>query len=132
MARTARSTFGPAQVFPEWPSDQLILDSYPEVEQAAAFANEISFRIRQRRKELKMTQEMLAQKAGISLFTVTNVERGKTWADLHTIGQILGILGLIAQVTDLLGNVPRVEMVDIVEKKKKKKGKKRVRAVDDE
>jgi DNA-binding XRE family transcriptional regulator len=60
----------------------------------AAFACEISYQIQGRRLELKWSREHLAKKAQISEFTIFNLEKGKGWADLYTVGALFCALDI--------------------------------------
>lgn len=47
-----------------------------------------------RREVLSLSQQDLAEMAGVSLATVKDVERGKGNPSLSTVGKILDVLGL--------------------------------------
>lgn len=51
-------------------------------------------RIRELRKQRRMTQKMLAQAAGISLSTLAHIERGSREMSLSTLVSIGNILGI--------------------------------------
>ena len=51
-------------------------------------------KIKQRRTELKMTQEDLAEKLNVSRSSVANWEAGRNYPDLQLIAAIADILGL--------------------------------------
>ena len=55
---------------------------------------ELSKIIRERRKLLSITQEDLAELAGISLRTLKSIETGKTNPTFETINKIAEVLGL--------------------------------------
>lgn len=50
--------------------------------------------IRTRRKELGLTQEALAESAGVSMFTVQAYESGRRWPELPTLDKISAVLGI--------------------------------------
>jgi len=50
--------------------------------------------IRKRRKSLKMDQEILAQYAGISVWSLSKIETGDANPTISTIESIMDILGL--------------------------------------
>jgi y4mF family transcriptional regulator len=50
--------------------------------------------IRQRRKELNYTQAFLAEFTGLSVTFISDVERGKTTAEIGKVIQLLHILGM--------------------------------------
>ncbi|MCI1786235.1 MAG: helix-turn-helix domain-containing protein [Bacteroidales bacterium] len=50
--------------------------------------------MKSRRKTLKLSQQDIAEMAGISLATVKDIERGKGNPSLATVGKILEVLGL--------------------------------------
>jgi y4mF family transcriptional regulator len=50
--------------------------------------------IRERRKELNYTQAFLAEFTGLSVTFISDVERGKTTAEIGKVIQLLHILGM--------------------------------------
>lgn len=48
--------------------------------------------IRTRRKSKKLTQEALAERAGVSMFTVQAYESGRRWPELPTLSKIADAL----------------------------------------
>lgn len=94
MERQKRRSQSPSQIFPNWPVSQMELAIEPQLIEAAAFACEISYQIQGRRNELKWSREYLGEMAQISEFTIFNLENGKSWADLYTVGALFGALGI--------------------------------------
>lgn len=83
---------------------------------------ELGGRLAQRRLELQLTQEMLAEQAGVSKRTVERIEVGAT-AQTSTLIRILRVLELLGQLEALVPEVgPRP--MDLI----KLKGKARQRA----
>lgn len=60
---------------------------FPDGEESARKARrvylELGVRVRQRRDELKLTQEQLAKRIGISRSSLANIERGRHYAPVH-------------------------------------------------
>jgi y4mF family transcriptional regulator len=50
--------------------------------------------IRERRKELNYTQAFLAEFTGLSVTFISDVERGKTTAEIGKVIQLLHVLGM--------------------------------------
>jgi y4mF family transcriptional regulator len=50
--------------------------------------------VRERRKELNYTQAFLAEFTGLSVTFISDVERGKTTAEIGKVIQLLHILGM--------------------------------------
>lgn len=50
--------------------------------------------IKCRRKTLSLTQEDLAEMAGLSLATIKDIERGKANPSIATVSKILEVLGM--------------------------------------
>jgi DNA-binding XRE family transcriptional regulator len=94
MERQKRRSQSPSQIFPNWPVSQMELAIESQLIEAAAFACEISYQIQGRRNELKWSREYLGEMAQISEFTIFNLEKGKSWADLYTVGTLFGALGI--------------------------------------
>ncbi len=87
-----------------------------------AILAELGKRFAQRRLELQLTQEMLAEQAGVSKRTVERVETGAT-TQISSITRILRVLGLLDRLETLVPEVgPRP--MDLL----KLKGKVRKRA----
>ena len=87
-----------------------------------AILTELGKRFAQRRLELQLTQEMLAEQAGISKRTMERVEAGAT-TQMSTMIRMLRVLGLLDRLEALLPEaVPRP--TDLL----KLKGKTRKRA----
>ena len=64
-------------------------------------------RIRERRMELRLSQEALAEKAGISANTVSRIEGGQMSMGIVTFIKLVQAMG--ADANDLLGIVPELE-----------------------
>ena len=64
-------------------------------------------RIRERRMELRLSQEALAEKAGISANTVSRIEGGQMAMGIGTFIKLVQAMG--ADANDLLGIVPELE-----------------------
>lgn len=54
----------------------------------------LSTLIKQRRKQLNMTQEQLSAKSGIGLRLVREIEQGKTSMRMDKVNQILALFGM--------------------------------------
>ena len=50
--------------------------------------------IKSRRKTLDISQQDLAEMAGIGLATIKNIERGKGNPSIGTVSKIMGVLGM--------------------------------------
>ena len=50
--------------------------------------------IKSRRKTLDISQQDLAEMAGIGLATIKNIERGRGNPSIGTVSKILGVLGM--------------------------------------
>lgn len=59
----------------------------------------IAEKIREKRKEMGITQKALAKSAGVTWQTVSSAERGKP-INMKTLEKILKVLGLEIQITD--------------------------------
>lgn len=79
-------------MLPLWPLQQLVFDVDERDVSAAVFALEFADRVRWARELRGWRQVDLAEVSGLSEFTVVNVESGKVWADLHTVGRLAGAL----------------------------------------
>ncbi|HUL43736.1 MAG TPA: helix-turn-helix transcriptional regulator [Bacteroidota bacterium] len=51
--------------------------------------------VKQRRKQLRLTQEQLAEKAGVGLRWVRELEQGKNTLRLDKVNQILSLFGYV-------------------------------------
>jgi len=49
--------------------------------------------VKQRRKQVNMTQEEFAQKAGVALTVVRKIEQGKTNVNMEKVNQVLAMFG---------------------------------------
>ena len=87
-----------------------------------AILAELGRRFVQRRLELQLTQEILAEQAGVSKRTVERVEAGGTM-QMSTMIRILRVLGLLDRLETLVPET-RVRPMDLL----KLKGKARKRA----
>lgn len=56
--------------------------------------------IKEKRKNLKLTQEELAYKAGVGLRFLRELERGKTTLRLDKVNQVLELFGKQIGITD--------------------------------
>ncbi len=61
----------------------------------------ISNYIKEKRKELKLTQDELAFKSGVGLRFVRELEKGKNTLRLDKINQVLSLFGKQAGIADL-------------------------------
>ncbi len=57
-------------------------------------SNDLGKSIRKRRKELGYTQQFLSDFTGLSVTFISQVERGKSTAEIEKIIQLINILGL--------------------------------------
>ena len=55
--------------------------------------NPIASFVKVRRKELKLTQEKLAEKAGVALTVIRKIEQGKDNLSLSKVNQVLQMFG---------------------------------------
>lgn len=69
----------------------------------------LSDNLKASRKSLGMTQETLAEKAGVSLFTVQAYEAGRRWPELETLDKIAS--SLMIETSDLFQK-PRHESAE--------------------
>ncbi len=68
--------------------------------------HEIGKRIKQLRLQKRITQKELAEKAGISLFTVSNIEKGNN-ISLHLLIAVFRVLKIVNNLEQLL---PEIEI----------------------
>jgi DNA-binding XRE family transcriptional regulator len=94
MARQKRLAPSPSEIFPHWPDSQMNLSIEAHLFEPAALACEVSYQIKERRTELNWSRAHLGKVAQISEFTILNLENGKNWADLYTVGALFGALGI--------------------------------------
>lgn len=59
--------------------------------------------VRERRKQVSLTQAELAEVAGVGVRFVSELERGKQTAEFQKVLQVLSVLGLDLQVTARAG-----------------------------
>ncbi|MFN1835450.1 helix-turn-helix domain-containing protein [Balneola sp. MJW-20] len=87
-----------------------------------AILKQIGKRIRRKRLQQNITQEAMAENAGLSRITISNLEQGKS-SSLRTLIQVLRVLG---QLDDLEAFIPEpgVSPMEML----KNEGKKRKRA----
>ncbi len=64
----------------------------------------IAIYIKEKRKQLKLTQPELASRAGVGLRFVRELERGKQTVQLNKVNQVLALFG------SELGVVPKTEL----------------------
>lgn len=95
-----------------------------------AVLEEIGRRLKQRRLDLQLTQEMLADEAGVSKRTVERIEVGKT-AQMSTVIRILRKLNLLDRLEVLVPETgPRpMDLVKLKGKIRKRASSKRQPAV---
>ncbi|HBG86204.1 MAG TPA: transcriptional regulator [Marinilabiliaceae bacterium] len=55
--------------------------------------NSLADFVKQRRKEVKLTQEEFAERAGVALTVVRKIEQGKTNLNLDKVNQVLAMFG---------------------------------------
>ena len=79
------------------------------------FLMDMGTRIAQRRKELRLTQEQLAELVGISLQTVSNIELGKKAVRPENLANLCLCLGVSSDHI-LYGKRDMAQMTDTVEK----------------
>jgi DNA-binding XRE family transcriptional regulator len=94
MARQKRLAPRPSEIFPYWPDSQMDLSIETHLFEPAALACEVSYQIKERRTELNWSRAHLGKIARISEFTIFNLENGKNWADLYTVGTLFDALGI--------------------------------------
>lgn len=79
------------------------------------FLTDMGIRIAQRRKELHWTQENLAEKIGVSLQTISNIELGKKAVRPENLANLCSYLGVTSDYI-LYGKRNRQQMNDTMEK----------------
>lgn len=79
------------------------------------FLTEMGMRIAQRRKELHWTQEQLADKMGVSLQTISNIELGKKAVRPENLANLCFYLGVTSDYI-LYGKRNTQQMNDTIEK----------------
>lgn len=79
------------------------------------FLAEMGLRIAQRRKELHMTQEQLAEKMGVSLQTVSCIELGKKAVRPENLANMCGYLGVTTDYI-LYGKRSELQMTETLAK----------------
>lgn len=55
--------------------------------------SELSFFVKTRRKQLKLTQEEFAEKTGVALTVIRKIEQGKENLNLSKVNQVLQMFG---------------------------------------
>lgn len=88
---------------------------------------EIGIRLREQRISKKLTQQQLANHAGLSLFTISKIEKGQS-VSLSMLVAVLRVLRLLDNIEFLL---PKAEISPIALLKQKQKITKRVRSKKD-
>lgn len=88
---------------------------------------EIGIRLREQRISKKLTQQQLANHAGLSLFTISKIEKGQS-VSLSMLVAVLRVLRLLDNLELLL---PKSEISPIALLKQKQKITKRVRSKKD-
>lgn len=61
--------------------------------------NDVAHAIKERRKTLKINQEVLAEITGVSIRTIKAIESNTTNPNFHTILTILDVLGMKLEIT---------------------------------
>ncbi|MGQ1946542.1 helix-turn-helix transcriptional regulator [Geofilum sp. OHC36d9] len=55
--------------------------------------NQLANFVKQRRKEVNLTQEEFAEKAGVALTVIRKIEQGKTNLNVEKVNQVLAMFG---------------------------------------
>lgn len=79
------------------------------------FLVNMGLRIAQRRKELHLTQEQLAEKIGVSLQTISNIELGKKAVRPENLANLCSYLGVTSDYI-LYGKRNKQQMNDTIAK----------------
>ena len=79
------------------------------------FLNNMGTRIAQRRKELHLTQEQLAEQVGVSLQTISCIELGKKAIRPENLAKVCSCLGITADYV-LYGKRNKEYMSETIEK----------------
>lgn len=82
-------------------------------------------KLKQHRLNQNLTAKELAEKAGVSLRTITGFERGEKNISLLNLIEILRALRLVDNLRILIPEIPKISPLEIMELEKKKR--KRVR-----
>lgn len=61
--------------------------------------------VKQKRKEVNLTQEALSERAGVALTVVRKIEQGKENLNLQKVNQVLKMFGLVLALS-MLKNLP--------------------------
>jgi len=77
---------------------------------SAVYSN-VGARIRDERERRNVSQEMLADRVGLTRTSITNIEKGRQKVLLHTFLEIARVLNL--KPTRLLPDVSRLSRVDV-------------------
>lgn len=78
---------------------------------------EIGARLKNQRINKRMTQQQLAEKAGVSLFTIAQIERGKS-VSMTMLVAVLRVLRLLDNL-DLLLPEPKISPVALLQQQQK-------------
>lgn len=89
----------------------------------AAIISEIGKRIRGIRIKKKFTQKDVAERAGISVFTVSQIETGKN-SSLASLIAVMRVLRLLENLEDFI-STPVISPVEMLNQQSKRKGNKR-------
>jgi transcriptional regulator with XRE-family HTH domain len=84
---------------------------------------EIGTRLREQRISKKLTQQQLANKAGLSLFTIAKIEKGQS----VSLGMLIAVMRVLRLLDNLELLLPVSEISPIALLKQKQKVTKRVR-----
>jgi len=87
----------------------------------AAIASELGKRIKATRLKKKFTQTEVAERAGISVFTVSQIENGKN-TSLASLIAVMRVLKLLENFDGLIPE-PVISPVELLEANKKKRRK---------
>lgn len=74
---------------------------YPNGYNMISQNRELGSFVKQKRKEVGITQEELSQKAGVGLRFVRELERGKETLQMNKVNQVLSLFGCILGVTPM-------------------------------
>jgi len=89
----------------------------------SAILLEIGSRIRATRVNKKFSQKEVAERAGISAFTVSQIETGKNSSTISLIA-VMRVLKLLENLEDFIP-VPVISPVELLNQQNKKKGKRK-------
>lgn len=91
----------PKDVIRDWPAGPTDPNADPITALAAAQVARLAHQIKNRRKlDAHYTQAQLEKVTGVSRHTLSRVEAGSTWCDLHVLARISSALGLRLELVD--------------------------------